>query len=429
MNFATLRKLTIPEGEVISIARGAEILWRKQKYKCEVEYLESTGTQWIDTGLRLNQDNKLEMLISHFDTNGNKRTFGSRSSATLNNFSVVSGPVGGTMSIVTDFDNYQNNRLAYVIDGDETLEISISKKKLKINDSEKAVSTYGAFTTPSNAYLFNCSGTYPAGYTSATMRLYYCRIYDNSTLVRDFIPVLDWNDRPCMYDKVTDELFYNQGTGEFAYGEIPTTRLPAEYQEVAYLKSTGTQYIRSGYVVESDYKPYRVKIDFQAENSTATGFLIGSAKTTGNHYPFVIGLSVPSKVYLFGHYGSGAQASSSARFGTVDFEKHTLEFVFNEGVYLDGVLMSETVKQACMSSITEQEIGIFCRLRAGVADISTVFKGKIFGVQFFEENNVLVRDYVPCYRKADGKPGMYDLVTETFFTNAGTGEFLYGENV
>lgn len=218
IDFPNAKSIVTPKGEIAMIERGAEILFRKQRYKRELEYLESTGTQWLDTGLRLNQNSKLEMLISHFDTNGNRRTFGSRSSATQNNFSVVSGPVGGTMSIVTDFCNYKDNRLAYVINGDEFLEISISKEKLKINDSEKAVSTYSAFTTPGNAYLFECSGAYPAGYVGAVMRLYYCRIYDNNELIRDFVPVLDWNDVPCLYDRVTDELFYNQGTGEFLYG-------------------------------------------------------------------------------------------------------------------------------------------------------------------------------------------------------------------
>ena len=218
--FNNVQSLVIPEGEVSVIARGTEILWRKRKYKRELLYLESTGEQKIDTGLRLNQDSKLELLISHFDTNANRRTCGSRSSATQNNFSVVSGPVGGVMSIVTDFQDYRNNRLAYVINGDELLDISISKEKLKINDTEKAVTTYSEFTTPLNAYLFDCSGSYPAGYEAAKMRFYECKIHSYNILARDFIPVLDWDDVPCVYDKVTDELFYNQGTGEFLYGEV-----------------------------------------------------------------------------------------------------------------------------------------------------------------------------------------------------------------
>ena len=33
-------------------------------------------------------------------------------------------------------------------------------------------------------------------------------------------------------------------------------------------------------------------------------------------------------------------------------------------------------------------------------------------------------DLIPCIRKFDSKPGMYDTVSKTFYTNAGTGEFI-----
>ena len=38
----------------------------------------------------------------------------------------------------------------------------------------------------------------------------------------------------------------------------------------------------------------------------------------------------------------------------------------------------------------------------------------------------LVRNFIPARRDSDGKIGMYDTVTNTFFTNAGTGEFIGG---
>ena len=43
----------------------------------------------------------------------------------------------------------------------------------------------------------------------------------------------------------------------------------------------------------------------------------------------------------------------------------------------------------------------------------------------------LARDMVPCYRKSDSKNGMYDLVTNTFFTDAGPWDmqFEQGPNV
>jgi len=52
-------------------------------------------------------------------------------------------------------------------------------------------------------------------------KIYYARIYDvNENLVRDFIPVLDPYGVPCMYDRVTDNFFYNSGTGDFIAGPV-----------------------------------------------------------------------------------------------------------------------------------------------------------------------------------------------------------------
>ena len=44
-------------------------------------------------------------------------------------------------------------------------------------------------------------------------------------------------------------------------------------------------------------------------------------------------------------------------------------------------------------------------------------------------DGVLVRDFVPCYRKSDDVIGMYDLVSNSFFTNAGSGAFEKGDDV
>ena len=54
-----------------------------------------------------------------------------------------------------------------------------------------------------------------------------------------------------------------------------------------------------------------------------------------------------------------------------------------------------------------------------------IFGMKIYGVELFEDS-VLVRKLIPAKRKSDNVLGMYDMVTEKFFTNAGTGTFTAG---
>ena len=41
-----------------------------------------------------------------------------------------------------------------------------------------------------------------------------------------------------------------------------------------------------------------------------------------------------------------------------------------------------------------------------------------------ERSGDVVLELLPCVRKSDSKPGMYDTVSKTFYTNAGSGEFI-----
>ena len=50
--------------------------------------------------------------------------------------------------------------------------------------------------------------------------VYSCSISKNGENLRSYIPVLDLSGRPAMYDEVSGQFFYNQGTGEFTWGEI-----------------------------------------------------------------------------------------------------------------------------------------------------------------------------------------------------------------
>ena len=57
----------------------------------------------------------------------------------------------------------------------------------------------------------------------ASFRMYSFQMYDETTLQRDYIPVLDKDNIPCLYDKVTKTFYYNEGTGNFSY-ELKDTR-------------------------------------------------------------------------------------------------------------------------------------------------------------------------------------------------------------
>ena len=77
-----------------------------------------------------------------------------------------------------------------------------------------------ALCTGRNIKLFYADGTLVDGYDKLTAKakIYYLKMYESNSLVLDLIPVKDKNDVVCMYDKVSDTFFYNQGTGNFIAG-------------------------------------------------------------------------------------------------------------------------------------------------------------------------------------------------------------------
>ena len=184
-----------------------------------------TGTQHIDTGYKfVNNSYKYRVILSYAKAtaSGNNVTHlcGSQSSTlTLwhagytdaNNSYSTQYYIGGTPQIkwIADYDlqkhlidfTTQNNTSILAVDGNATTP----------NYSSTIVSN-------ANFYIFASSkGSVVALAKKTAMKLYYCKIYENDVLVRDFIPVLDQNNVACLYDRVSKTFYYNAGTGTFGY--------------------------------------------------------------------------------------------------------------------------------------------------------------------------------------------------------------------
>ena len=212
-------------GQAIKLMRGNSQPGDTEPAYTELAYLESDGTQWIDTNVKgtLNTSYLLVVQATKGVAPKTAVVFGSRSAANSNNVSTVFG-TSGADAYISDFGSYTSTRLQISpVDALNKVEIYNSKSLRYVKDlvtgdySESSKSWANDFTTPSNL-LFGAKST---GFASAmvnfTGKYFACKIYENDVLIRDFIPVLDTNGVPCMYDKVSNEYFYNQGTGEFAY--------------------------------------------------------------------------------------------------------------------------------------------------------------------------------------------------------------------
>ena len=71
-------------------------------------------------------------------------------------------------------------------------------------------------------------GGYSKSAFTKEKEIYQITCYKDDKIVRDFIPVVDKNNQVCMYDKITGEFFYNEGSLNFATGSALPEEKPKE---------------------------------------------------------------------------------------------------------------------------------------------------------------------------------------------------------
>ena len=177
-----------------------------------VEYLQSSGAQYIDTGRKLTQDSDITIDFRIVgEINRNAGIFGSRESASKNNLALFQITNPNTFN--GDFSEYLNHRFTTASSLERT-KIRINKAGAWVNDIlKKSWSDVADFETPTNGLIFDVGNNNWSG-NKAVMRLYSYTDGDAQRLV----PCLDTNGVPCLYDLIGKTALYNQGTGSFTWG-------------------------------------------------------------------------------------------------------------------------------------------------------------------------------------------------------------------
>lgn len=174
-----------------------------------VGYIESSGTQYIDTGFKPNNNTRVVMDVDILQTDVGP-IFGTRTG--IGGISFVTWVMKDTQ-FRDDFGSGSTN------------EVNVSSVLGRITiDKNKNVCAFGATSTSHSLYTFQLSTNLLlfAVTTDGNIddrklsgRLYACKVYDNDVLIRDYAPALDVSGVACLYDKVSEQYVYNAGTGSF----------------------------------------------------------------------------------------------------------------------------------------------------------------------------------------------------------------------
>ena len=177
-----------------------------------VNYLQSSGTQYIDTGRKLTQDSDITIDFRIVgEINRNAGMFGSRQSAYENNLAMFQTTSPNIFAV--DFSEYPKYRFTTASSSERT-KIRMNKAGAWVNDIlKKSWSDVADFETPTNGLIFDVGNNNWTG-NKAIIRLY--SYTDGNT--QKLVPCLDTSGIPCLYDLISKTAFYNQGSGSFTWG-------------------------------------------------------------------------------------------------------------------------------------------------------------------------------------------------------------------
>lgn len=186
-------------------------------YDAEVEYLESNGTQYIDTGIIPDANTGLQCTA--FGINADNFMAGLKDTANGNTRWAI-GNTGnnkyyygyGTSSSV--FSIAQNVIALIGLNFLNSKAFKVSKAD-GTGGTSKALPNLG-FTPQNQIRIFGASGVV-AAYTTWSGKMYSAKISQNSDVIMDLIPVRK-GTTGYMYDRVSGQLFGNVGSGNFILG-------------------------------------------------------------------------------------------------------------------------------------------------------------------------------------------------------------------
>lgn len=188
-------------------------------YMVELEYIESTGTQYIDTGWSFGTNNYAKAKLV-FDGYIGTASNGWAVSGVGANPTFYCG-VGSGRNIYYGNGNSDINTGVTYTENRSLFEIDLQNKTVKVTDkvTSEILVDLNSITvgTPSGTRSFYLSAYNSGSAVCHSEKIYGYQIYEDEILVRDYIPVLDLNGIACLYDKVTRKLYYNAGTGSFSY--------------------------------------------------------------------------------------------------------------------------------------------------------------------------------------------------------------------
>ena len=194
-----------------------------------------------------------------------------------------------------------------------------------------------------------------------------------------------------------------------------TPPIPSAYQQVEWIGSTGSQYLLiNSAPLKADY----IETEIACEFTNNDEYLISGYQWSTNNNRFGIGGHYSTQF----HYAFGGTATNRPPYMATTYDNDFHTWTYENGVF-------EIVDKSDIIDVSARAYGDDSNRQIRIfRGYNATLSGKI--KSFIQKRNgEEIVNLVPCYRKSDNVIGMYDTVTQTFYTNSGSGTFTKGQDV
>lgn len=182
------------------------------------------------------------------------------------------------------------------------------------------------------------------------------------------------------------------------------------YTRLTYIECNGQQYINTGYIVQEDDV---IEADYIRTSSTsADKALFGASDGTNGIWYSIYGANA---YYRFGHNASDNASRAGNRY-RVKLQKGNVD--------VDGL-----TEALSFTALPDVPLYLFARNSSNTS-VTMYCHCKTRGFKITKQTGEVVMELHACKRDSDGKIGMLDSVSGTFFANNGTDEdFISGAEI
>lgn len=204
------------------------------------------------------------------------------------------------------------------------------------------------------------------------------------------------------------------------------TRLPNRYQEVEYIESIDyNNYIDTG-VVFPDVKKvryeFKVKMPSDIRGQAYWGCFMNGGYNGGTLYE--------NRYYVAGDNTLNLALEAN---GIYEGYAYTDTNTKSGAFYANNGEIDETLTYTSGGGLPYSDRAPFCIFCQGTPSGSGInyYNGSKLRVYYFRiyQDDVIVRDFVPAYKKEYNTIGLYDLVNDVFYANQGYGVLEKGEDI